>query len=62
MTSAVAFFLLFVACTLAITGWAARRTASVDAFYTAGGRLPGWLNGIALVNDYLSAAAFLGAA
>lgn len=53
---------LLVAASLAITLWAARRTRSADTFYTAGGRIRGWQNGLALAGDYLSAAAFLGAA
>jgi Na+(H+)/acetate symporter ActP len=39
----------------------ARRTHSAADFYTAGGQLPAWQNGLALAGDYLSAAAFLGA-
>ncbi|MBN3002581.1 cation/acetate symporter ActP [Chromobacterium alkanivorans] len=62
MSHASAFFLLFVLLTLAITAAAARRTASAGDFYTAGGRIRGWQNGLALAGDYLSAAAFLGAA
>ena len=55
-------FLLFALLTLAITAAAARRTTSAGDFYTAGGRIRGWQNGLALAGDYLSAAAFLGAA
>lgn len=62
MSPALLFFLLFVVMTLSITAWAARRTRSAGDFYTAGGRVPGWQNGLALAGDYLSAAAFLGAA
>ena len=55
------FFVLFVATSLLLTWLAARRTRSAQDFYTAGGNLPAWQNGLALAGDYLSAAAFLGA-
>lgn len=61
MTAARIFFLLFVASSLLLTLLAARRTRSAADFYTAGGQLPAWQNGLALAGDYLSAAAFLGA-
>ncbi|HLR69533.1 MAG TPA: sodium/solute symporter [Virgibacillus sp.] len=56
------FFLLIVAGTLVITYWAAKRTKSTGDFYTAGGGLTGWQNGLAIAGDYLSAASFLGIA
>jgi len=56
------FPLLFVAFSLGLSLWAARRTRSAHAFFTAGGRVGTWQNGLALAGDYLSAAAFLGAA
>jgi cation/acetate symporter len=56
------FFIGFVSLTLLITAAAARKNRSARDFYTAGGQLPGWMNGIALAGDYLSAAAFLGSA
>ena len=56
------FFIGFVILTLLLTACAARRNRSARDFYTAGGQLPGWMNGIALAGDYLSAAAFLGSA
>ncbi len=31
-------------------------------FYTAGGGLTGWQNGLAIAGDYMSAASFLGIA
>jgi len=62
MSTAGLFFIGFVALTLLITLVAARRSRSAQDFYTAGGQVPGWMNGIALAGDYLSAAAFLGAA
>ncbi|TDR76667.1 sodium:solute symporter family transporter [Paludibacterium purpuratum] len=47
---------------LSLTLWAARRTRTRAEFYTAAGRIGAWQNGLALAGDYLSAAAFLGAA
>jgi cation/acetate symporter len=58
--TAIALFLVFVAITLLITFWAARRPRSRSAFYTAGGELPALGNGLAIAGDYMSAAAFLG--
>jgi Na+(H+)/acetate symporter ActP len=60
--AAVAWFLLFVAATLGITWWAARRTRSAEHFYTAGRSVTGLQNGLALAGDYMSAASFLGIA
>jgi cation/acetate symporter len=60
--SAVAFFLLIVALTLAVTYWAARRTKSTREFYAAGRSVGGFANGLALAGDYMSAASFLGIA
>ena len=58
--TAIALFLAFVVVTLAITGWAARRTRSVADFYNAGGGITGFQNGMAITGDYVSAASFLG--
>ncbi|WP_313799931.1 sodium:solute symporter family transporter [Cytobacillus sp.] len=58
----VVLFLLIVAMTLAITYYAAKRTNTANEFYTAGGGLTGWQNGLAIAGDYLSAASFLGIA
>lgn len=58
----VILFLLIVAMTLAITYYAAKRTNTANEFYTAGGGLTGWQNGLAISGDYLSAASFLGIA
>lgn len=55
-------FVLFVITTLTITYWAAKRTKTTREFYTAGGGLSGWQNGLAIAGDYLSAASFLGIA
>jgi len=38
--AAIVMFLLFVAATLGITYWAAKRTKTAKDFYTAGGVLP----------------------
>ena len=59
---AIALFLAFVALTLLITFWAARRTKSAADFYAAGGGITGWQNGFAIAGDYMSAASFLGIA
>jgi cation/acetate symporter len=60
--SAVAFFLIIVALTLAITYWAAKRTRSTKEFYAAGRSVSALQNGLALSGDYMSAASFLGIA
>jgi cation/acetate symporter len=57
---AVIMFLLFVAGTLGITYWAAQRTKTAKDFYTAGGGITGFQNGLAIAGDYMSAASFLG--
>lgn len=58
--TAVVMFGAFVALTLAITAWAARRTRTASDFYTAGGKVTGFQNGLAIAGDYMSAASFLG--
>ena len=59
--TAIAMFLGFVAVSLAITWWAARRgTSTAKDFYAAGGGLKGVQNGLAIAGDYTSAATFLG--
>ncbi|MGI2328619.1 solute symporter family protein [Planococcus sp. YIM B11945] len=58
----ISIFLVIVAMTLVITYFAAKRTNSTSDFYTAGGGLTGWQNGMAIAGDYLSAASFLGIA
>ncbi len=59
-TTAIAMFVVFVLFTLGITYWAAKRTRSAAAFYTAGGQITGLQNGLAIAGDYMSAASFLG--
>jgi cation/acetate symporter len=61
-TVAMAFFFLFIAITLAITYWAARRTRTTEQFYAAGRGITAAQNGFALAGDYMSAASFLGIA
>src|SRR5262245_1170355 len=61
-SSAVLFFLVIVALTLAVTYWAARRTRSTKEFYAAGRSVSAFQNGLALAGDYMSAASFLGIA
>lgn len=59
---AVTFFFVFMALTLGITYWAARRTRTTEQFFAAGGQITAWQNGWALAGDFLSAAALLGIA
>lgn len=59
---AIAFFLFFIVLSLGITYWAARHTHSTSEFYTAGGNISGFQNGLALAGDFMSAASFLGIA
>ena len=58
--TAIAMFAVFVVFTLFITKWAASRTKSAADFYTAGGGITGFQNGLAIAGDYMSAASFLG--
>jgi cation/acetate symporter len=58
--TAIAMFGMFVLFTLFITKWAAARTRSASDFYTAGGGITGFQNGLAIAGDYMSAASFLG--
>src|SRR5450631_3982218 len=57
---AISMFAVFVIGTLFITKWAAARTKSAADFYTAGGGVTGFQNGLAIAGDYMSAASFLG--
>ncbi|WP_420971539.1 cation acetate symporter [Bradyrhizobium sp. B120] len=61
-TLSIGFFFAFMALTLAITYWAARRTRTTEHFFAAGGQVTPWQNGWALAGDFLSAAALLGIA
>jgi len=58
--AAVVMFLIFVGATLFITYWASKRTKTAKDFYTAGGGITGFQNGLAIAGDYMSAASFLG--
>jgi cation/acetate symporter len=58
--TAIAMFFVFVLGTLGITYWAASRTKSTADFYTAGGGITGFQNGLAIAGDYMSAATLLG--
>ncbi len=58
--TAIVMFGIFVAGTLYITKWAAAKTKSAADFYTAGGGITGFQNGLAIAGDYMSAASFLG--
>jgi cation/acetate symporter len=59
---AMAFFFVFIAITMGITWWAARRTRTTEHFYAAGRSISAGQNGFALAGDYMSAASFLGIA
>ena len=58
--TAIGMFATFVVLTLFITKWAAAKTKSAADFYTAGGGITGFQNGLAIAGDYMSAASFLG--
>jgi cation/acetate symporter len=58
--TAIGMFAAFVVGTLFITKWAAAKTKSAADFYTAGGGITGFQNGLAIAGDYMSAASFLG--
>lgn len=58
--SAIVMFLIFVSATLYITKWAAKRNTSKADHYTAGGKITGFQNGLAIAGDFMSAASFLG--
>ncbi|MFK8253063.1 cation acetate symporter [Ancylobacter terrae] len=58
--TAIVMFAVFVVGTLYITKWAAAKTKSAADFYTAGGGITGFQNGLAIAGDYMSAASFLG--
>ncbi|WP_043309439.1 cation acetate symporter [Pseudomonas sp. ML96] len=58
--AAIVMFVVFVGATLCITYWASKRSKSTADFYTAGGGITGFQNGLAIAGDYMSAASFLG--
>nr|WP_113959422.1 sodium/solute symporter [Roseimicrobium gellanilyticum] len=60
MTPALGMFLAFVALTLVITYFSARKATGSAAYFAAGRSITGWQNGLAVAGDYMSAASFLG--
>ncbi len=62
MSTPLAMFLGFIAITLVITYWAARKSSGASAYFAAGRNITAWQNGIAVAGDYMSAASFLGIA
>lgn len=56
----IIMFFAFVGATMGITYWAARQTRDAKDFYTAGGGITGFQNGLAIAGDFMSAASFLG--
>jgi len=60
--TALWMFLAFVAATLVITYFSARKSSGSSAYFAAGRRITGWQNGLAVAGDYMSAASFLGIA
>ena len=62
MSTSLVMFVIFIAITLGITYWAARRTSGTTSFFAANRQITGWQNGIAIAGDYMSAASFLGIA
>src|SRR5918994_854030 len=59
-TPALGMFLAFVAVTLVITYFSARKATGSAAYFAAGRSIKGWQNGLAVAGDYMSAASFLG--
>ena len=60
MSISLAVFLLFVATTLGITYWAAKRSRGASAYFAAGRQISAWQNGFAVAGDFMSGASFLG--
>ncbi|PKL84167.1 MAG: cation acetate symporter [Ignavibacteriae bacterium HGW-Ignavibacteriae-3] len=60
--ASIVIFFAFVAITLFITYWAAKKTKTTSEFYAADRSISGFQNGLALAGDYMSAASFLGIA
>jgi cation/acetate symporter len=53
-------FAIFVATTLGLSFYFARKTKSAAGYFAAGGQIHWFVNGVAFAGDYLSAASFLG--
>lgn len=62
MNTTLILFLVFIAITLGITYWAARRSTTAGAYFAANRQIKAWQNGVAVAGDYMSAASFLGIA
>lgn len=60
MSLSLMVFLVFVASTLGITYWAAKRSRGASAYFAAGRTITAWQNGFAVAGDFMSAASFLG--
>jgi cation/acetate symporter len=58
--TAVSVFVAFVILTLYITVRASRRSRTTRGFYAADSQFGGFVNGVAITGDFLSAATFLG--
>jgi cation/acetate symporter len=58
--TALTITVVILAATLGITYWAAGRNKSASSQYVAGGQIRGWVNGLAITGDYVSASSFLG--
>lgn len=56
----VTIFCIFIAITLGIVYWAAKRTTTTRDYYAAGSAITGVQNGWAMAGDFMSAASFLG--
>ena len=59
---AIGMFFVFVVISLGITWWAAGRTKLTSDFYTAGGQISGFQNGLAITGDWCYSAALMGIA
>ena len=57
---ALSLFLGIIFLTLLITYYSSKKTKNASEFYTAGGGLTAWQNGLAVAGDFMSAASFLG--
>ncbi len=60
ITPALGMFVAFVAVTLVITYFSARKATGSAEYFAAGRSIKGWQNGLAVAGDYMSAASFLG--
>ncbi|MES2202649.1 MAG: cation acetate symporter [candidate division FCPU426 bacterium] len=62
MSLSLLMFVGFVAVTMVITYYSARKGSGASHFFAAGRSIKGWQNGVAVAGDYMSAASFLGIA